>query len=298
MKDEIRKYLAYDGKVSVTLATTTNLVEQARKTHDLSPTASAAFGRVLTIGSIMGKELKEEEDSITIQIRGDGLIGTIVVVANNKPVVKGYVANPYIELPLKENGKINVGGAVGKVGFLNIIKDIGLKNTFTGIVPLVSGEIAEDFTHYFATSEQKPTVVALGVLVDSSGIKAAGGYIITLMPDATNDIITKIEHTVQSVDPISKMLEENKDLSQIAKLISGDGDIKEVLKDVIPIYKCDCNKQRIEKGLLTIGKEELEEIIKKDEKAEIRCNFCSKEYIFNKEELKEIAKAIGKKQDK
>lgn len=292
--DKIIRFLAHDGRVSVICANTTNLTQEARKIHDLSPTVTVAFGRLITMTSIMGTQLKEEADSITVQIRGDGPIEGMVVVANNYPKVKGYVKNPLVDIPLNEQGKIDVGNAIGRSGFLNIIKDIGLKDPYIGIVPLVSGEIAEDFANYFATSEQKPTVVSLGVLVDKERVKSAGGFIVTLMPDATDEIITKIEQTVSDCEPISKMLEKGLSLYDIAKKVSGDEDIKVIKEGITPIYECDCNKRRIEKGIITIGKEDLEKIIQEDEKADISCNFCNKHYEFNKQELERLLDEIKK----
>ena len=186
MSDKILKFLAYERKISITCANTTELVEKARKTHDLSPVATAAFGRLLTIAAIMGNEMKGEKNKLTIQMKGNGPLGTMLATANNYPIVKGYVANPIVDLPLNDIGKLDVGGAVGNAGFINVIKDIGLKEPYIGICPIISGEIAEDFAEYFAKSEQKNTAVALGVLVDKNGVKSAGGYIITPMPDATN----------------------------------------------------------------------------------------------------------------
>ena len=185
MKDKIIKALAHNGKISITCANTTNLVEEARKIHDLSPVATAAFGRLLTIASIMGNEMKNQNDKMTIQIKGNGPIGTMLVTANNIPQVKGYVGDAHVDLPLNEFGKLDVGEAVGHEGFINVIKDIGLKEPYIGVSPLVSGEIAEDFANYFVNSEQRQAAVALGVLVDRNGVKSAGGYLITPMPDAT-----------------------------------------------------------------------------------------------------------------
>ena len=191
--DKIIRCLAYNGKVNIRCINSTNIVEEARKIHDLSPTATATLGRVLTITSLMGKEMKEEKGTITTQIKGNGPIGKIVAVSDNNGNVKGYVSNPQLELPLNPlNGKINVGEAVGNKGMIYIIKDIGLKEPYIGMTPIISGEIAEDFTNYFATSEQTPTVVALGVLVNKDGVKSAGGYLLTLMPDAGEEEIEKI----------------------------------------------------------------------------------------------------------
>ena len=194
MQDEIKKFLAYNGKISVVCANTTEIVEEARNIHDLSPVATAAMGRILTMAVIMGSEMKGSKDKLTIQLKGDGPLGTIIVTANSCPKVKGAISNPQVDLPLNEDGKLDVGGAIGNAGYLNVIKDIGLKEPYVGICPLVSGEIAEDFAEYFSKSEQKNTAVALGVLVDKNGVRRAGGYIITPMPDATEEEISKVEN--------------------------------------------------------------------------------------------------------
>ena len=290
--DRIIKFLAFNGRISITCINSTYLVEQARKIHDLSPTATAALGRVLTISAIMGSELKGVQDKLTVKIKGNGPIGEIIATANYFPKIKAFVSNPHVDVPLKDNGKINVGDAVGKEGFLTVIKDIGLKEPYNGMVPLISGEIAEDFTNYFAISEQKPTVVSLGVLVDKNGVKASGGYVITPMPDATDEDITKIENAVKNAKPISKMLEEELSLLDIAKIVTDNENIEVIEENIIPIYECDCSRQRFEKGLISLGKEELETIIKEDEKVEIVCQFCNKKYNFLKEELEDLIKEI------
>ena len=286
--DRIIKCLAYEGKVSIICADTTYLVEQARKIHDLSPVATAALGRTLTVSSIIAINMKDKDDRLTVQIKGDGPIGNIVVVANNFPKLKGYVGNNLLDLPLNENGKLNVGQAVGKNGFLNVIKDIGLKDPYIGMVPLVSGEIAEDFTNYFATSEQTPSVVSLGVLVNSDGVKKSGGYVLTLMPDATEDIIEKIEKNIEKIDSISKMLDENISLIEIAKKATGDENIKVIEENIIPVYECDCSKEKIEKGLIAMGKDELKDIIETQGNIETVCHFCNKKYNFSKQELQNL----------
>ena len=193
MADKIIKFLAYDGRISVVCADTTQLVEEARKIHDMSPVVTAAFGRLLTITAIMATEMKGKKEKLTIQIKGNGLIGNMLVTANNEPTIKGYVLNPIVDIPLNEDGKLDVGGAVGREGYINVIKDIGLKDPYIGISPLVSGEIAEDFANYFVNSEQRDSAVALGVLVDKNGVRASGGYLINPMPDATSEDITNIE---------------------------------------------------------------------------------------------------------
>lgn len=291
-KDKIIKVLAYDGKVSIICAKTTNLVEEARKIHDLTPTTTAVLGRVLTMASIMGSELKNDDDNITIQIDGKGPVGKIVVVTNSLSKVKGYMQNPLIELPLNNLGKIDVGGAVGRDGYINIIKDIGLKDPYIGITPIVTGEIAEDFTKYFADSEQKPTAIALGVLVNKDGTKSSGGYRLNLMPDATEDIITKIENNIKESGSISSMLSENLTLEDIAKKVTGDENLVVLEDDIEPKYECDCSREKFEKGLISLGKKELQDIIKEDSEIETVCHFCNKKYIFDKKYIEEILKEM------
>ena len=222
MQDKIMKFLAYEGKISVVCTSTTELVEEARKIHDLSPVATAAFGRLLTISAIMGNEMKGAKDKLTVQMKGNGPLGTMLVTADNFPRVKGYVANPVVDLPLNDMGKLDVGGAVGNAGFINVIKDIGLKEPYVGICPLVSGEIAEDFAEYFAKSEQKNTAVALGVLVDKNGVKSAGGYIITPMPDATDEEIIAAAKNANAHEFIMQLPDGyNTDIGQRGVKLSG-----------------------------------------------------------------------------
>lgn len=292
MKDRIIDCLAYNGKVSIKCISSTNMIEKARKIHDLSPTTSAALGRLLTMTSIMGYELKTEGDTITNQIKGDGPIGMLTAVGESNGNVKGYVTNSKVDLPLnKENGKLDVGNAVGKHGMLYIIKDLGVGKPYVGMTPIVSGEIAEDFTNYFATSEQTPSVIALGVLVDKDGIRAAGGYKLSLMPDSTDEEISIIEDRVKNIEPISKMLDDNKTLEEIAKAVTGDENLQ-ILSEINPEYKCNCSKEKCEKGLIAIGKKELESIINEEEKIEIVCNFCNTKYDFSKEELQKLLEKI------
>lgn len=287
MQDKIEKFLAYDGRVRITCINSTNLVEEARKTHDLSPVATAAFGRLLTIAAIMGNEMKSDHHKLTVQIKGEGPLKMMLVTANNKPTVKGYVANPVVDMPLNEFGKLDVGGAVGHNGYLNVIKDIDLKEPYVGISPLVSGEIAEDFAEYFSKSEQKDTAVALGVLVDKNGVRSAGGYIISPLPDATNEDIARLEKAIFEAGAISKMLDSNLSLEEIAKKITDDTNIKSIQDNIVPEYKCDCSKENMEKALITLNKEDLNSLIE-DGKAELQCHFCNKKYNFSREELERI----------
>lgn len=288
MSDKIMKFLAYDGKVSVICANTTEMIEKARKTHDLSPVATAALGRVITMASIMGVEMKNSRDRLTLQIKGSGPLGMMVAVANNFPKVKAFVTNPYVDLPLNDIGKLDVGTAVGTEGYINVIKDIGMKEPYIGISPIVSGEIAEDFANYFMNSEQRESAVALGVLVDKNGVKSSGGYLIQLMPGSTEEEITKIEQAIFKAGAISKMLDQELTLEEIAKKITGDDNVKVMEQDITPIYECDCSKEHMSEGLITIGKKELQDIIEKEGKAELVCHFCNKKYEFTKGELENL----------
>lgn len=213
--------------------------------------------------------------------------GGIVVTSNNFPKLKGYVGNPLVDLPLK-NGKLDVGQAVGSTGYINIIKDIGLKEPYIGMVPLVSGEIAEDFASYFANSEQTNTAVALGVLVDKNGVRKSGGYIVTPMPDVTEDDLFILENRIKEAKPISQMLDEKMNLIDIAKDITGDENVKVIEEKIMPLYECDCSKEKIERGLISLGKKELQNIIDTQVKIETVCHFCNKKYVFTKDELAKL----------
>ena len=291
MENKITKFLAYNKRVAVMCLDTTELVEEIRKIHDLTPTTTAALGRVATVSTMMAHlNLKETTDNLTIQIKGNGPIGTIVSICElddlRTATIKICADNSKVELPLKENGKIDVGGAVGNSGYLNVIRENELtKGKYNGIIPLVSGEIAEDFTEFFAKSEQKPTALALGVLVDKNGVKRAGGYIINPLPDATDEDITKIEQAISKSKPISAMLDENLSLEEIAKIVTGDENIEMLKKDLQVKYKCNCSREKFERGIKSLGKEEVQKIIEEDGKIDTECNFCHKKYHFSKEEL-------------
>ena len=293
MADKIIKFLAYNGKISITCIKTTDVVEEARKIHDLSPVATAAFGRLLTITLLMGEEMKGNGDNVTVQVKGNGPIGTMLTVSNNIPEVRGYVQNPSVDLPLNEFGKLDVGGAVGNEGYIHVIKDMGLKEPYIGVSNLTSGEIADDFTNYFVNSEQRKVAVALGVLVDKNGVREAGGYIITPMPDATDEEISKVEKGIFEAGAISKMLDDNLSLSEIAKKVTGDKNIKVIEDNKVPKYKCNCSKEKMTEALISIGKKELEDIIREDGKAELVCHFCNTKYNFTKDELEEILRKMG-----
>lgn len=288
--DRIIKCYALNKKALVTVANTTKLIEEIKNIHDLTPTTSAVLGRVATMGTIMAHtSMKDENENITIQINGDGQMEKIICVSSlegKKSKIKIYSKNSKVELPLKENGKIDVSGAIGKTGYLNVIKENKITNkSYNGLVPLVSGEIAEDFTEYYAKSEQKPTVIALGVLVNKDGIKSAGGYMINLMPEATEEDIIKLENAVNNADSISKMLEDNKSLEEIAKIITSDQEI-EILEDSLETeYNCDCNEDRIKRGIILLNQDDFEEIFKYEDKINVKCEFCNKEYNFYKSDF-------------
>lgn len=283
--DKIKRFLAYNGRINVICASTTQLVEEIRNIHDLSPVATAALGRLSTISEIMAIDMKNKEDKLSIQINGNGPIGKMITVSNYQAELKACVENSKIDLPLNEDGKLDVGGAVGNDGFINVIKDIGLKEPYVGMVPLISGEIGDDFANYFVKSEGQQAAVAVGVLVNKDGVKSAGGYIIKPMPDATEEDISNIEKSIFEAGAISKMLDKGLSLEEIAMNITGDDDIQEIGDVIVPKYKCDCSKEKFEKGLIALGKEELENITKTEEKIETVCHFCNKKYEFTRDEI-------------
>lgn len=290
MKDYITKAVTFDGKIRAYSAVTTEVVKKAFEIHDTYPVVTAALGRALTGASLMGTMLKGENDKLTLQIRGDGPIGGLVVTSDNKGNVKGYVNNPYVNVEPRDDGKLNVGKAVGKNGYLNVVRDMGLKEPYASQVDLVSGEIAEDLTVYFAKSEQVPTVVALGVLLDKEKIvKAAGGYIIQLMPQADESVIDNIEKILPTLPSVTQMISDGlNDQDILANVLNGYA-IK-FLDRIEPAYYCDCSKEKVEKALISIGKEELNKLIKEDKKAELNCHFCNKKYVFKLYDLKELLK--------
>ena len=283
--DYIVRATAANSQIRAFAITSREMVETARQHHNTSPVATAALGRLLTMGVIMGSDLKSEKDNITLQIKGDGPIGRMVAVVNKNLQIKGMVENPQVDAPLNEFGKLDVGGVVGYNGYVNVIKDIGLKEPYIGVIPISSGEIAEDFARYFTESEQTRSAVALGVLVDKNGVKKAGGYLLTAMPDATDEDITKIEKSIFEAGAISKMLDDNLSLLEIAKKVTGDKNVKVIQTDMHPMYECDCSKEKIERALQALDKNEINKIIEEDGKAEIICHFCNKKYLFSKEDL-------------
>ncbi|NLK97216.1 Hsp33 family molecular chaperone HslO [Defluviitalea saccharophila] len=266
-------------------AVTTHLVDEASKIHGTSPVVSAALGRLLTAAAMMGQMLKGEKDIITLQIKGNGPLQGIVVTADMQGNVKGYPYNSIVDLPLNSIGKLDVSRAVGE-GTLTVIKDLGLKEPYVGQINLVSGEIAEDLTYYFANSEQTPSAVALGVLVDRDySIKQAGGFIVQLLPEAEDDTIQNLENRLKSIASVTQLLEEGKQPEDILKLLLGDI----IVMDKIPVrFHCNCSRERVEKALISIGLKDLKEILEQDHKAELKCHFCNKSYIFEDTDLQKI----------
>ncbi len=284
--DTIIKALTLNGEARVYVTETTELVEEARMRHHTSKTATAALGRTLTANVILGAGLKEEKDSISIQIRTEGQAGNIIALANARCEVKGYISHPDADLPLRADGKLDVGGLLTTDGTLTIVKDIGLKEPYTGTIPLISGEIAEDITYYFAKSEQIPTSVGLGVLVDkdSGCVLKAGGFMIQLLPEASEETIRKIEDILNSGITISKLLAEHENMQEILDILL-NGLEYECIETLQPKYQCDCSKARFERGLISLGEEELTRLIDAKEPIQTVCHFCNRKYEFSLEEL-------------
>lgn len=278
--------------IRIFAADTTSMVEEARRLHNTSPVASAALGRALTASSIMGIMMKGDNDKMTLSINGKGPLGTIVCVADSKGTVKGYVSNPLVDIPSRADGKLDVGSAVGINGLVTIIKDMGMKEPYTGQYPLVNGEIAEDLTAYYAYSEQQPSAIALGVLVDVDySIKAAGGFIVQLMPEAEEKDIDILEKNLSQITSVSHLIDDGKTPEDLINLVLKD--LEPMIYEKIPVsYKCDCSRERIEKALISIGKKDLDEIIKEDKLAEISCHFCNTVYHFNEAELIDLRKSL------
>jgi molecular chaperone Hsp33 len=292
MEDYIVSATAAGGTVRAFAANTTNMVREAKETHALSMVASAALGRTMTAAAIMSKMLKGEKDTITIQIKGNGPLGGVVVVTDTKANVRGYVYNPQVELPLNDIGKLDVGGAIGNEGYMNVIKDLGLKEPYIGYVNLVSGEVGEDIAYYFAYSEQVPSVVALGVLVDSDGsIVNAGGYIIQLMPGAEESLISYIENTINAIPTVSQLLAYGESPEGILDIIFGDRDLKIMAKSSCG-FVCNCSRERMERNLISIGRNEIQGLINDQHGAELQCHFCNKKYNFDEKELQDLMQEI------
>lgn len=288
MSDKLVKAIAKDGQVRIIGAITTELVNEGVKLHNCSATAAAALGRMLTAGSIMGTMLKSEKDTLTIQMSGGGEAKGIVVTAYSDGHVKGYIGNPNVDLPANDKGKLDVGGAIGKNGNLTVIKDMGLKEPYVGQVPIYSGEIGDDLAYYFTVSEQTPSAVGLGVLVNKDlTIKSAGGFIIQMMPDADELTADLITYRLEEVPSITELISKGMTIEEILEFIFEGMDLK-ILENIKPEYRCDCSKERVERALLSIGKKDLKELYDDNKKEELQCHFCNKKYIFEHEEIGQL----------
>ncbi len=287
MRDYLVKALGFNGQVRAYAVSTTETIGEAQKRHYTWPTASAALGRAMTAGVMMGAMLKGDE-KLTIKIEGGGPIGVILVDSNAKGEVRGYVTNPQTHFDLNEQGKLDVRRAVGTDGMLTVVKDIGLKDYFTGQTPIVSGELGEDFTYYFVTSEQVPSSVGVGVLVNPDNtIKAAGGFILQLLPGTEEETIVALENRLQTITPISKMIESGMSPEDILEELLGKNNVQ-VLEKMPVTFQCQCSRERIENALISLGKQEIRSIIEEEGKAEANCHFCNEKYQFSKEELEQL----------
>lgn len=289
---EIVRIITTDGLVMASAITGTDLVARAREIHHTSPTATAALGRSLMACSMMGNQLKGEDNSLTLQIRGDGPLGGITCVSDSQGNVRGYVVHPQADVARKQEGKLDVGAAVGE-GSLTVIKDLGMRDPYVGSIALVSGEIAEDVTAYFAESEQIPTACALGVLVQggSGEVLTAGGYLIQLLPGAGEDTIDKVERGLQRVGYVTGHLKQGKSALELIRDVLGEFEI-EVLETCPVEYRCYCSRERVVRALISMGTQEMKNLIEEQGQAEMTCQFCDRVYRFDREELEEILKQM------
>lgn len=289
MEDYIIRATAANSQVRAFACTSKNLVEYARSIHNTSPVVTAALGRLLTAGAMMGSMTKGDKDLLTLKINGDGPMQGLLVTADAKANVKGYAFQPDVMLPPSPLGKLDVGRAVGK-GLLTVIKDMGLKEPYTGQTELVSGEIAEDITYYYATSEQVPSSVALGVLMNRDNtVKVAGGFIIQLLPFAEEEVIAKLEEKISNLKSITTMLDQDMTPEMILEELLGDMGL-EILDRIPTQFDCNCSKERVEKAIISIGEKDLQEMINDNEPIEVNCHFCNKHYMFSVDDLKEFIK--------
>ncbi len=290
--DYLVRATAAGGQVRAFAATTRNTVEQARKAHNTSPVATAALGRLLTGGAMMGAMMKGEKDLLTIKIEGDGPIKGLMVTADSQGRVKGYAFHPQVMLPPNAKGKLDVGGALG-VGVLSVIKDLGMKEPYVGQTILVSGEVAEDLTYYFATSEQTPSSVALGVLMNRENtVRQAGGFILQMMPQASEEVVSGLEQKLKEVRSVSRLLDDGKVPEMILESVLGDWGLEVQSRMPVEFY-CNCSRERIEKALASVGRQELQSMVDDGETIQVNCHFCNQNYAFTVEELKGLLLRAG-----
>ncbi len=286
--------ISQDGTIIAMAVDSTDIIKRAEEIHKTSAVCTAALGRLLTAASLMGSSLKGKDDSVTVRMRGDGPAGTVMAVSDSEGNVRGYIQQNVVEIPLNQKGKLDVSGAIGKNGFLTVIKDLGMKEPYVGQVPIISGEIAEDITAYYSTSEQTPTVCALGVLVNSDlTVRAAGGLIIQLLPTALDDTIDKVEECIKDLRPISSLIDSGMTPEEICHHALRLFDL-DILDSATPSYKCYCSKERVEAALISTGVEELTEM-SKEETTEVSCQFCDIKYTFTGKDIEKLIKKATKK---
>lgn len=287
---KIVRTISEDGGVICCAIDSTDIVGRMEEIHKTSAVVTAGLGRLLSAASMMGAMMKSVDDTVTLRMAGGGPTGALIAVSDGKGNVRGYVENPIVEIPLNSKGKLDVGRAIGNDGFLNVIKDLGIKEPYIGNVPIVSGEVAEDITSYYAVSEQIPTVCALGVLVDTDlTVKTAGGFLLQLLPGATEECISKVESNIRTMVSVTKMLDDGFTPKDMAfKALEGFN--PNVLDEFDVAYKCNCSKERVEQALVTLGAEELEAMATEQEETKVECHFCEKRYIFSPEDLRALIK--------
>lgn len=292
MTDRIVRAISTDGMVQAAAICSRGLTERARQIHKTLPVATAALGRTLAAASMMGNALKSDGASLTLQFKGGGPLGTVLAVSDNEGNVRGYVTNPHVDIPLRKDGKLDVGTAVGHEGTLTVIKDLHMKEPYVGTIDLLGGEIAEDVAGYFVESEQIPTACALGVLVDrDQSVKAAGGYLIQLMPGAAEDTIAKVEGGIMAAGAVSAILEKNDDPEAMLRTVMSDFDLK--ILETCPVeYRCYCSRERVERALISLGREELEQMLSEQGGCQLTCQFCDAVYEFTAEDIQRLLKNL------
>ena len=294
MSDQLVRAISKDGYVKAVAVSTRDLTERARQIHKTTPVATAALGRTLAAASMMGNALKGEGSSLTLQIKGDGPLGKILAVSDNVGNVRGLVDNPFVDIPLRADGKLDVGSAVGAMGTLTVIRDLNMKEPYVGSVDLLGGEIAEDLAAYFVESEQIPTACGLGVLVDrDQSVLASGGYLIQLLPGASEDIITMVEGGIMADGPVTALLQEDPDPESLLRRVMSDFEL-EILETTPIEYRCYCSRERMEKALISMGVEEMEALIEEQGGAELSCHFCDNVQQFSREELEALLETMKK----
>jgi len=288
MADKLTKAVTKNGFIRIYAVNSKNIAESARLYHSTMPTGTAALGRLLTGAALMGAMLKDEKTSLTLQMRGDGPLGRVMAIANSEGMVKGYIENPLADLPLNHIGKLDVGGGIGQNGYLSVVKDMNMKEPYVGQVPIQTGEIGDDLAFYFAQSEQVPSLVALGVLVDRDySVKQAGGFIVQIMPDCDEFNLRKFEKSAENIKSVTSMLEKNMSNEELIRMVMKDFEI-DILEENEVSYHCDCSDERMRRAIISLGKKEIQDIIDEQGEAEIVCQFCNKAYNYDKSELTDM----------